>query len=85
MILKLTSRNENLEESLKKAVTIMQNPNAMKEAFIKYNLDKVIYSRSPSPTISDGQKEKPEQKIQTAGLNSSSDVVLTGSRKTNTL
>ena len=81
LIVKLTSRNHDLEESLKKAVTIMQNPNAMKEAFIKYNLDKVIYSKSPSPTTQEGQRESPVHKMNTTGLNSSSDEVLIGSRK----
>ena len=57
----------------------------MKEAFIKYNLDKVIYSKSPSPTTQEGQRESPVQKMNTAGLNSSSDEVLIGSRKAQTL
>ena len=78
LIQKLSARNEELEESLKKAVTIMQNPNAMKEAFIKYNLDKVVYARSPSPNI-EAKRTSPM-----GGLNTSSEV-LTGSRKGNTL
>ena len=53
----------------------------MKEAFIKYNLDKVIYSKSPSPTTQEGQRESPVHKMNTTGLNSSSDEVLIGSRK----
>lgn len=57
----------------------------MKEAFIKYNLDKVVFSRSPSPTSTDGKRMSPLGNITTAGLNASSDQVLTGSRKSNTL
>ena len=56
----------------------MQNPNAMKEAFIKYNLDKVVYSRSPSPNI-EGKRTSP------MGVLHTSSEVLTGSRKGNTL
>ena len=57
----------------------------MKEAFIKYNLDKVIFSKSPSPTSTDGKRMSPLGDMNTAGLNASSDQVLTGSRKNNTL
>ena len=57
----------------------------MKEAFIKYTLDKVIFSKSPSPTSTDGKRMSPLGDMTTAGLNASSDQVLTGSRKANTL
>ena len=44
LIGKLTTRNEELEVAMRKAVTIMSNPAAMKEAFVKYNLDKIVYT-----------------------------------------
>ena len=49
LVAKLTARNRELEVAVRKAVTIMANPNAMKEAFVRYNLDKIVYADDSSP------------------------------------
>ena len=83
LIGKLTSRNEELEVAMRKAVTIMSNPAAMKEAFVKYNLDKIVYTvdRSPSPGAdAEDRARSPGSSTAAVPLNTSSDQVLIASR-----
>ena len=47
LILKLKNRNAMLEQLMKKAVRIMQNPLVMRDAFKKFNLDKFVYTKDP--------------------------------------
>ena len=60
----------------------MANPNAMKEAFIKYNLDKIVYSEDASPPPKDAEDDlgvSPRSSTAAVPLNTSSDQVLIAS------
>ena len=88
LIAKLAQRNEELEVAMRKAVTIMSNPAAMKEPFVKYNLDKIVYtvdqSPSPGPEAEDTARS-PGSSTAVVPLNTSSDQVLIASRKSREL
>ena len=48
---KLKKRNVTLELLMKKAVKIMQNPTVMKDAFKRFNFDKVTYNMDDRKNI----------------------------------
>ena len=45
LILKLSDRNKALELLMRKAVKIMQNPVVMRDAFKRFNFNKVTYTK----------------------------------------